>query len=270
MLFQKAYSPLVRLSDTIKSCLLQCELLTSNFFVLYDPYKGVFGDIKSISSMALDGKLDQDFAESQIAKLTNAVPRKTLHTLPILHQQAHAFSLSVILNSCFTLEAYINALSYYLLYEPNSEGKMLLPRTGDLDNIDYDEFERKSPYYKWYRVSKLTGGDGFDKGVSPWSDFEILFKFRNDHVHAKVRNYSADYHLVQYSGKLPDPLSGSLDIGHAIYAAEVYWNMIQEIHKLLSISSVEFHRHYNLMPWIDGHYTNLKELADKFVTQVRS
>jgi hypothetical protein len=75
-----------------------------------------------------------------------------------------------------------------------------------------------------------------------------MFKFRNDHVHDKVVDLSHD-RTSSYNGKFPDPIAGTLDLGHAMYAAATYWSLVEQLHKLIELRSEQFHRHYNLSPW---------------------
>lgn len=60
-----------------------------------------------------------------------------------------------------------------------------------------------------------------------------------------------DRAVKRYNKKFPDPVFGSLDLGHASFAADAYWNMVQEIHRLTGVDAGVFHRHYNLKPWFD-------------------
>ena len=109
-------------------------------------------------------------------------------------------------------------------------------------------FEKMGPAEKWEELGKL--GPGFDKSRSPFQDFRNLFTFRDDHVHAKVRDFVGRSRRG-YHGRLPDPVAGLLDLSHALYAAETYWDMVQEVHRLIGFDQAKFHRDYNLAPWFD-------------------
>jgi hypothetical protein len=124
---------------------------------------------------------------------------------------------------------------------------------------------RLSTREKWEAVGKVGGGSGFDQSKIPFQDFRILFNFRDDHVHDKAVPYTKDRATKPYNRKFPDSVFGFLDLDHALYAAEVYWNMVQEIHRLTGDDPGKFHRHYNLKPWFgDEAWKSLRDLADGY------
>lgn len=54
---------------------------------------------------------------------------------------------------------------------------------------------------------RLTGDVGFDKSKAPFQDFQILFTFRDDHVHDKVVPFSDDRARKRYNGRFQTPCS---------------------------------------------------------------
>ena len=107
---------------------------------------------------------------------------------------------------------------------------------------------------KWETVGKLKKGSGFDRSVSPYQDFKYLFNFRNDLVHDKVVDYKTDRARNRYGGHLPDPVFGMLELEHALYAADTYWAMVEQVHRLTGYPRAAFHRHYNLSPWFNDEF----------------
>ncbi len=170
-----------------------------------------------------------------------------------LQGRLHSECLSVLLNSCFALESYINSLGYRLLQDKRLSS---LFHTGHNATaaVDMDAIEKMSPLTKWETMGRLKGGKGFDKSKRPFQDLKTLFRFRDDIVHDKVADYSDDRQIKRYNKKLPDPVFGFLTLHHAIFAADTYWGMVTEIHNILSIDMKKFHRHYNLKPWFDSTF----------------
>jgi hypothetical protein len=53
--------------------------------------------------------------------------------------------------------------------------------------------------------------------------------------------------------------------GSPLFAADIYWNMVQEIHRLTGVDAGVFHRHYNLKLWFDeGNRRSLHNLAARY------
>jgi hypothetical protein len=158
------------------------------------------------------------------------------------------------------MESYINSLGYHLLKEKDI---LKLSSNASASTVDafLDAIDRMSTLSKWETLSRLKSDTGLDPSRSPFQDLKILFRFRDDHVHDKVVSYGEDRSTKRYGGRLPDPVVGLLDLTHAIYACDCYWNLVAEIHRLVGIAQQDFHRHYNLSPWFDGTFE--KELRHK-------
>ena len=160
----------------------------------------------------------------------------------------HSECLSVLLQLCFALESYVNAYAYHLLKEKDFLG--LIRKGNDATaELLFEAIDKLSTLSKWETLGRLNHKAGFDTAKGPFQDLKVLFRFRDDMVHDKVREYSDDFASKRYGGKLPDPTFGFLDLRHAIYGADTYWMMIAEIHRLTSQPREAFHRHYNLTPW---------------------
>jgi hypothetical protein len=251
MLFRTGNSALVRLSDTIKVSLRRCAELRVELLALMRPeYKEAHLQAQAIAKRAENGEIEYQVADYQMRGVLSAIPHEIAVKGVFLQSELHGQALSVILGCCFTLESYINSLAHFLFREDDFLG---LVRAGHHVAADLlvEAFDDMSTAQKWETVGRLHWNTGFDHCRAPWQDFKWLFRFRDDHVHSKVRRYSEDYSDERYNGKLPDPVFGLLDLQHALYGADVYWNMVQEVHRLLGLDQARFHRHYNLMPLPD-------------------
>lgn len=253
MLFAQGASALIRLSDALKVSLTLMEETTREATLLAESQAGPIRESQRIAREVLAGKSTADPSEP-----LRSMPQDLVNRVVLLQLRGHAQALSIVLLCSFTLEAYINSFAHYLLNEHDFLG---LIRGGRKDSADvlYEAIERLSPRDKWNKVRRLTDGKEFDGSKSPWQDFKILFSFRDDHVHDKVVPYSQDRSKKRYGDKLPDPIGGILDLGHALYAATTYWAMVTEIHTLSAVSAQEFHRHYDPSPWPSSDFS--KEAA---------
>jgi hypothetical protein len=257
MLFNDGVSRLVRLADCLKV----------SFEVLEETTQQTTPLMESQGAAVLEA---QKRAKKLLAGGSTADPIEALRTIPTdvaiqitkLQSRIHAQSLGIILLSCFTLEAYINAFAYYLLNERDHLGLHRDGKKGSAEVV-YDAIERLSPREKWNDVRRLAAGSKFDASKRPWQDFKILFAFRDDHVHDKVAPYSADAARKRYGGNFPDSIGGLLDLGHAIYAAKTYWDMVTEIHEVSMLPASQFHRHYNLRPWSSDSFIEYAERLAK-------
>jgi hypothetical protein len=251
VLFAQGQSGLVRLSDSIKVGLARCAELSHRVLELLRPeYRQAYADAQAIAKRAERGEIGVEVAEKEIGSLLAVIPTEVAWQGMGLQGELHSQALSVILTCCFTLEAYANALAHFLLRETDHLGLMKsgheLPA-----NLLIESFDQMSTARKWEMLARLGTGAGFDKSRPPFQDFQCLFRFRDDHVHAKVVAYSDDLARKRYNDKLPDPVSGMLDLSHALYAAKTYWNMVQEVQRLVGFDQHSFHRHYTLEPWPD-------------------
>jgi hypothetical protein len=248
MLFQEGKSSLVRLSDCIKVGIgAACES-SLDWLELHATHATVLREMQRIGRDALAGKIPMELAEKLGKEQSAKIPHDDAVRAISLQFRLHSECLSVLLNVCFALESYINSYAYHLLQEKDFLG--LLRATNDVTaELLFNAIDRLSTQEKWQTMGRLRDPQGFDGSKSPFQDLRILFNFRNDMVHDRVREYSDNFAKKRYNGKLPDPAFGFLDLRHAIYGAETYWNMVLEIHRLTSQPREDFHRHYNLSPW---------------------
>ncbi len=147
----------------------------------------------------------------------------------------------------------MNSLGYHLLQEKDFLGLFHAGHEATAEVL-IDAIEKMGTLTKWETIGKLKKGKGFDRSKSPFQDLKILFNFRNDIVHDKVADCSDDREDKRYNKKLPDPVFGFLTLRHVVFAADTYWGMISEIHNILGTDMKEFHRHYNLKPWLNNDF----------------
>lgn len=268
MIFPERKSALVRLSDTLKAGLDSCAALTNAFLDLIAPHEATYQAIQRIAKRALGGALPHDQADQQIQEVLSRIPQDVSLRLPLLALDLDAQARTTALMACFCLESYVNSLAYFLLQEADFLG---LIRDGHRISAEVliDAIEQMSTRKKWETVGRLGGSGGFDRSRAPFQDFKCLFNFRDDHVHDKVVPIGEDRSKTRYNGKLPDPVFGTLDLRHAVYAVSTYWLMILEVHRLLGVDASSFHTHYNLAPWRDEHHRKrLEDLANRYAAIV--
>lgn len=258
MLFSGKKSALVRLSDCIKLGIGNCLDTTKEFIDLHKKDEVPLAEIRTIAKETIDGLISQEEGDSRMAEISKEIPQERAMRAISLKGRLHSECLSVLLNCCFALESYVNSLGYHLLQEKDLLG---LFRAGHEATAEVliDAIEKMSTITKWETIGKLKG-KGFDKSKTPYQGLKILFNFRNDMVHDKVSDYTDDREKKRYNNKLPDPIFGFLNLQHVIYAADTYWGMILETHKIIGDEIKDFHRHYNLKPWF----------TDDFEKEVRS
>jgi hypothetical protein len=264
MLFTETKSALVRLSDSIKDILNECLILTEKILSIYEKNSAALEDLKSIAreSLADDNKL-KDFDETA-KRIVSKIPMEESLRGAELQRILHSQALQVVLTSCFALESYINSLAYYLFKQEDYLG---LIRDGHETTADIllTSIDNMRVMEKWEALGKFNTGNSFDKSQAPFQNCKIIFNFRNDIVHDKVINYSDKRVTKRYNSLLPDPVFGMLDLAHANFAANTYWEMIIEIHALLNYDMKKFHRNYNLMPWFDKtHCKKIENVADNY------
>jgi hypothetical protein len=230
MLFGDGNSALVGLSDSLKVSLMDCASSVEDAIVAY--------------RIALPNGAPKTQLEAQ------KVDKEKLVSAALELKKAHARALSCVLLSCFTIESYINSFSYYAL---KIRDVLRLMREGRETTAEllFGAIERLSTVEKWDNGAKIGTKLGFDKSKSPYQDLKNLFNFRNDIVHDKVGAYGSEKPKKRYGGRLPDPVFGSVSMVHAMYAAETYWNLVQELHRLSAVPAGDFQRHYNLAPWFN-------------------
>lgn len=241
MIFAEGRSALVRLSDGIKSGLLDCQETAEQLLALYHK---VFPNGRPVSTAdALE--LSREDAILGVA----------------LQGKLHTRSLTTIVTTCFCIESYINSLSYFLLKERDLFG-LIRGGYGSTAELLFDSVEKLSTPEKWDTVAKSKGGSGFDRSRAPFQHLKYLFNFRNDVVHDKVGEYGITPSKDRYGSKLTDPALGLLQLDHVLFAATTYWSMAEAIHEMIDLPAREFRRHYNLSPWTnDQMHKDLREVA---------
>ena len=263
MLFPKNYSGMVRLADSVKSGLRYSARAMTRLLEVATPYRMILHDQQRIASEALAGRLPYEEADQQIKRLLQSVPREVGLQIALLDMEQGDHARSTILMCCFSLEAYINSLAHYLITEIDFLGLVRAGRETSAEVL-MNPIERMSVREKWSTIARLGSPTGFDTGRAPFQDFSILFRFRDDVVHDKVVKYGQN-RGKRYNGKLPDPVLGHFHLGHALYAAQTYWDMVLEIHRILGVDMRDFHRHYNLMPWSDeDERRSLHRLVERY------
>jgi len=223
-----------------------------------------FSRAREIARRVEQGKVNTDQADEQIRQILASIPLEVANTGAALQGQLYGQALSTVLMCCFSLESYVNSFAYFLIKESDFLGLSKSGRESSAEAV-LDAIDRLSTREKWETIGKMGSAIGFDRSRTPFQDFRSLFNFRDDNVHDKAIPYSEDRAAKRYNKKFPDPVFGSLDLGHALFAADVYWNMVQEIHRLTGVDAEVFHRHYNLRPWFDDeNRRSLQELAVRY------
>lgn len=264
MLFFERKSALVRLSDCIKIGLQECNIEVKNLLALHLKHAGPLAEMRRIARMTLSEEIPYDKAEEQMRRINQAIPENEAIEAVVSQGALYAKSLSVVLNCCFCIESYINSLAFHLFQETDFLG---LIRDGHdvTAEILIEAIDKMSTQSKWETIGKLKKGVSFDKSKNPFQDFRALFNFRNDVVHDKTVEYKEDRPRHRYGGKLPDPVLGFLDLSHALFAANTYWNMVKEVHRLIGLDIESYHRHYNLSPWLSDEFrSELERTAEQY------
>jgi hypothetical protein len=238
MLFRDGKSSLVRLSDCIKVGIASACVTTEELVSLHATHAGAIAELREAAKR---GDLDE------LEKGARIPASEALRGVQ-LQGQLHTECLAVILNTCLTLESYVNSLAFHMLKEKDFLGLIREGHDASAELL-YDAIDRLSTPKKWEELARFGRARGFDPSKAPFQDLTILFRFRNDVVHDKVREYSDEVVAKRYGGKLTDPTLGFLDLNHVIYGADTYSALITEIHELTGVPSRDFLRHYNVMPW---------------------
>lgn len=259
MLLAGGKSGLVRLSDSLKTTLELCEASTINLLQIAEPYQPIYREIQRLARDQLDGKIAPDEGDRRTREALQGIPEAVGFKIAYLAaHEIHSLSLSSVLLSCFCLESYVNTLAYFLFNEVDLLG---LVRGGNKSSAEVliDAIARMSIREKWRTVGRLKDARGFDPSRPPFQEFQILFRFRDDQVHDTVVEWGLSESSRRYNGKFPEDGIGPLDLSHALFAADTYWGMVQEVHRLTGVPQADFHRHYNVSPWLNE--SRRKELA---------
>ena len=269
MIFTERRSALVRLSDCIKIGLDLCAEASEKILEIFVPYEPLFRKAQEAAGQFLEKHSYLESAEQEIRGILFSIPDDVVFQGAYFQVRLHSQALSTILSCCFCLESYINSLAYYLLKESDFLG---LIKDGNITTVEIltEAINRMSTRDKWKTVGLLRNAKGFDCSCSPFQDFQILYNFRDDHVHDKVVPWTQDRASKRYNNKFPDPVFGLLELNHALYAGKTYWDMIQEVHRLIGVKPELFQRHYNLAPWRDDkHLHRLKETASRYSERLK-
>lgn len=261
MLLEGGHSGLVRLSDSLKTTLTLCAKASLELVSLITPHIASYRELRRLGAMAMAQPAPPAGAVAQAKAVASQIPLETAQRVAYVGaHEVHTLALSGVLLSCFCLESYINTLAYYIFREADLLS-LLRQGHGTSAEVLMDAIARMQVRDKWATVGKLTHPQGFDSSRRPFQDFQILFRFRNDQVHDKVINWGSSTSKDPYNGKLPNDLT-PLELKHALFAAETYWEMVEEVHRLTSVPAAEFHRHFNLRPWADNtHHDDLRAVS---------
>lgn len=239
-------SGLVRLSDCLKDGLINVAEETEKLNQLYHSQKHELMSYNEMLAKLNSGEIKGEEAIELIR--TNEISLEADKVIA-LQSAIHNQCLTTIISTCFTLESYINSFAYYLSKQCGPKWKI---KGEYLHDSKY--FSSLRTIDKWRKIVEISTGKVYknNSNDNPFGDVRILFSFRNDHAHDNVVEVSFDKSEEIYNGKLPDPVSGSLDIFHVLFAVDTYWYLIQWVHNKIGVSLNEFHMHYNLSPWISS------------------
>jgi hypothetical protein len=224
MLFPEMKSGLVRLSDAVKIGLQLCAETSAKVLAIYSQGEPHYRRAREIALSVEQSKVNADQADEQIREILERIPLEVANTGAALQVQLHSQALSTVLMCCFCLESYVNSFAYFLIKESDFLGLSKSGRQSSAEAV-LDAIDRLSTKEKWETIGKLGSSAGFDRSRTPFQEFRHLFNFRDDNVNDKAVPYSEDRAAKRYNKKFPDPVFGSLDLGHALFAADVYWNL---------------------------------------------
>lgn len=257
MLFGNSRSALVRLSDCVKLDLHSCATTTTQILGLYEKHEFSFRRARKIAMRAKKREITDEAAASEIEKILQSVPADVADEGVRLQGILHSRALSSILISCFLIESYANSYAHYLL----GDGSVTEEQKSKLTS-SFGKGEKTRTQEKWAILGAIDGR-AFNRAKSPFQDFVVLFHFRDDIVHDKPVQWGVN-RVERYSGRMADPVLGHLALKDALFAADTYWALVNELHQLTH-SAQEFHGHYNLKPWIDEeHHQNFLALAAQY------
>lgn len=259
MIFQKGRSALVRLTDSVKMGLEVCGEHSNRAIEAYEKYAEPLAQMRAAALAAERGEVTAAEAIASAKKIGAAIPIEAAQGAILLQGALHNQVLATIVMCCFAMEGYANTLAHFLLAEGLVTGTGKVAIEGLIGPN-----ERNRVGEKWLALGGIAGKK-FDTSRRPWQDFAILFKFRDAHAHSKVIEWSTDVSKTEFGNKLPDPVTGSLTLEHALFAAETYWAMVEELHALMNVDHAAFARHYALTPWLsDKRRKELREVAKRY------
>jgi hypothetical protein len=251
---RKTKSGLTRLSDTVKLSLDSCAATTRQYLDLWERYREPNQKMRVLALKIMEARSDIPYMD-ELRELAHELPGSVLLEFKRLTAVIHTQALSAILLVCFTSESYANSFAHYL-----GNRSVVIPQEGNSR-----PFEWLPPIAKWLRLASLGQAPALDPGRSPLQDLQTLFRFRDDHVHDRPVELSSDRRSTYGGGKLPDPIGGLLDLGHANFAASAYWAVVARLHEALDMPQEEFQRQYNVSPWLSArHRDSLESLASAY------
>lgn len=257
-------SSLVKLSDCSKFAMMSCIDTSEQYLDIAKKHASINKKIKKYAKEAESGVLGYEEVEIKIKELTGGTYEQDAFQAVFLQGKLNSECMLFIVNCCFTLESYINTLAHYLL-----DTKNLANVKSDTDNgvlpFFMHAFDKQSTVAKWEFIGKLKGND-FDKSKPPFQDLKVLFSFRNDMAHDKVNDFNIDA-PKKYNNKLPNFMADLLSLEHALFAAQVFQDLIKELKVLLGEVIDEFQKHYNLSPWFNDE---VEKKAASIVKQLKS
>jgi len=233
MVLPGGHSGLVRLSDCLKIGVSNALATTKELTTIHQKHADVLKEIRDAARKCRENKSRSETPE-EIQSVAARIPIEDAQTAVSLQGQLHSETLSVILTSCFALESYINSLAFFLMRERDLIG-LVRNSTASAAGAFMDAFDKMSTTDKWKCIGNLKSESGFNIGEIPFQHIKILFRFRDDHVHDKVVDWNSERAQKRYNGKFPDPFGGVLALSHAVFACDVYWEMICKIHDLVGV-----------------------------------
>src|SRR5277367_6991030 len=117
MIFSTGKSNLVMLSDCLKLGVGNAFETTKQVMSLYSKYGAAYKEIQDIARKHLENEAASENVMEKIRAASAEISEDEGRIAISLQYRLHAETLSVILNSCFALESYINSLGFFLLRE---------------------------------------------------------------------------------------------------------------------------------------------------------
>lgn len=248
MILTDKTSSLVKLSDCSKFAILSCIDTSEQYLEIAKKHASTNKQIQKIAKKVESGAAEYTELESKIKELTDDEFTSDSFQAVALQGKLNSECMLFIVNCCFTLESYINTLAHYLF-----DTKNLANVKSDTENgvmpFFMEAFDKQSTVAKWEFIGKLKGHK-FDKSKPPFQDLKVLFSFRNDMAHDKVNDFNVEV-PKKYNNKLPNFMSDLLILEHALFAAQVFQDLVKELKILLGDVIEEFQKHYNLSPWFN-------------------
>jgi len=261
-------SGLVKLSDSVKISINDCFEISGELIDIHKKHQDVFARInKKIDNSAEFAQILKAFDdkrelsdieklrltsfETEIHEMSYQIPPDAVNAMSVLRAIRDQRAVSVILNCLFCIESYTK--SFYYFYKDSLKNKVKNNRFNSM-NIE----ERLNT------IEPLILADEFNTRSLLALDLQALNHYRNDIVHDNISSFGDDRSQRRYYGQLPDPVLGFLNLSHIIFAADTYWKLVDEIHKLTGLSKEDFQKHYNLSPWFSSDFeTKVRERAEQ-------